>query len=247
VRADYRNALRTSEQARHYDQVLYRPGTYDEWLWGLERAYLTELVDRHFGDGRPSLLDFACGSGRILNLLEARCREPTGVDVSPGMLELARYKLRTSRLILGDVTTGRTPLAGPYDLITAFRFFLNAQQELRVDALGALHRLLADDGLLVLNIHGNASSLRFLSVLARRWRPRPGEAVPHQLSFWAMRRLLAEQGFEMVDVRGYGYLTAGWHRLVGPAVSIRLESLGQVWPVRYLAVNLLLACRKRDR
>lgn len=244
TRVDYRDALRTSEQAHHYDQVVYRPGAYDEWLWRLEKAYLRDVIDHYFDTARPRLLDFACGSGRILSLLEGRCREPTGVDVSPGMLELARSKVPATRLVLGDATVDPTLLSGPYDLITAFRFFLNAQEELRADALRALHRLLADDGLLVLNIHGNSLSLRFLSVLTRRLWRRPGEASPNQLSFWAMRRLLAQHGFEVVEARGYGFLTSGWHRLLTPAISLGLEPLGRVWPLRYLAVNLLLTCRK---
>lgn len=246
VRADYRDALRTSEQARHYDQVVYRPGAYDEWLWCQEQTYLSDVIDRHFGSACPRLLDFACGSGRILSLLEGRCREPTGVDVSLGMLELARSKLRTSRLVLGDVTADPTLLTGSYDLITAFRFFLNAQEELRADALRALQRLLADDGLLVLNIHGNSLSLRFLSVFTRRLRRRPGTSL-NQLSFWAMRRLLAQQGFQVVEVRGYGFLTSGWHGLLTPAVSLALEPLGRLRPTKYLAVNLLVVCRRREQ
>jgi 2-polyprenyl-3-methyl-5-hydroxy-6-metoxy-1,4-benzoquinol methylase len=35
-------------------------------------------------------LDFGCGVGRLLIPLAARCREVTGVDVSPAMLEEAR-------------------------------------------------------------------------------------------------------------------------------------------------------------
>jgi len=244
ARIEYRAALRTSEQACHYDRVLYRPGSYDDWLWRLERRYLGGAVDRQFGAIRPRYLDFACGSGRILAALEGRCHEPTGIDVSSAMLDLARGKVEASRLVHGDLTTNASLLTGPYELITAFRFFLNAEGELRAQVLRALHGLLAEDGVLILNIHGNMPSLRSLSVLVRRFR-HSRERPPRQLSFPAMRRLLADHGFEVVDSRGYGFLTSGWHRLLTPAASLALEPLGRLWPVKHLAVQLLVTCRKR--
>jgi SAM-dependent methyltransferase len=241
---EYRDALRTSEQAHHYDRVLYRPGSYDAWLWRLERRYLSVVFDRHFGAKHPRYLDFACGSGRILAALEGRCHEPTGIDVSSAMLDLARGKVEASRLVHGDLASDASLLTGSYELITAFRFFLNAEGELRAQALRALHRLLAEDGVLILNIHGNTPSIRSLSVLVRRFR-HPRETPPRQLSFPAMRRLLADHGFEVVDSRGYGFLTSGCHRLLTPAASLALEPLGRLWPVKYLAVQLLVTCRKR--
>jgi SAM-dependent methyltransferase len=244
---DYRDALLTSEQARHYDAVLYRPGSYDDWLGRLEHSYLCAVLDQNFRARRPRYLDFACGSGRILAALERRCHEPTGIDISPAMLDIARAKLHSSRLVLGDITCDPSLLSGPYDLITAFRFFLNAQDDLRSESLRVLHNLLTDDGVLVVNIHGNTPSLRSLSVLSRRFRQLPSETPLHQLSFWRMRRLVADHGFEVVDSRGYGFLTSGWHRLLTPSASLALEPLGRVWPLKYLAVHLLYTCRKRPQ
>ena len=49
------------------------------------------------------------------------------IDVSPDMLALAGARCPRARLIRGDVTTTPGLAPGPFDLITAFRFFLNAE------------------------------------------------------------------------------------------------------------------------
>jgi SAM-dependent methyltransferase len=242
---DYRASLLDPAKAQRYERVRYGGPSHDNWLWGLEQQYLTDVVDRHLV-GRPiRYLDFACGTGRILAFLESRVAESTGVDISANMLELARPKLRRSELIVGDPTTDPFLVPGPYDLITSFRFFLNAQDELRSAALRVLHGALADDGLLVLNIHGNRWSLRLPSVLFHRYVLRETKPIRvNQLSYWKMRRLLRRHGFEVVELRGYGFLPRRLQRLLGRRTGMALERLGTRSPTRYLAVSLLLVCRK---
>jgi SAM-dependent methyltransferase len=239
----------TLRQARHYDGVVYGPKSCDSWVWRLERAYLVQLLDRRLPAIRPRYLDFACGSGRVIAALEGgRMAESTGIDVSSSMLQLARDKLRWSRLVNGDATEDPSLLPGSYDLITAFRFFLNAEERLRARALTLLHGALEDDGLLVLNVHGNATSLRAVNLLVRRFRgSRTDGPKPRQLSFLAMRRLLHRHGFEVIEVHGFGVLTERWHRLLGPSVHARLQRLLALGPARYLAVDLVLVCMKRER
>jgi SAM-dependent methyltransferase len=239
----------TPRQARYYDDTLYGPQSFDSWVWRLQRVYLLEVLDRYFGTTRPRYLDFACGSGRVIAALEGgRTSEATGIDVSRSMLELAQAKLHWSRTVHGDATVDPSLLDGPYDLITAFRFFLNAGEALRARALTVLHRALADDGLLVLNVHGNATSLRGLSLLVRPFRRRlPAGPAPRQLSFPAMRRLLRRHGFEVIETRGFGVLTSRLHRLAGQGLHARLQRLLTLGPARYLAVDLVLVCGKRGR
>ena len=51
------------------------------------------------------------------------------------MLALARERCPHAKVILGDVTTTPGLAPGPFDLITAFRFFLNAEPTLRNEVL----------------------------------------------------------------------------------------------------------------
>lgn len=128
-------------------------------LWALEQDLLDRIL-RRFLAGRPiEHLDFACGTGRILALLEDRTRSSTGIDVSPSMLATARGNVRRAALIEGDLTK-RDLLPGRcFDLITAFRFFPNAEPELRREAIAALAARLSAGGILVFNNHRNLSSL----------------------------------------------------------------------------------------
>src|SRR5947209_6520021 len=57
-----------------------------------EARLVTALARRLFPAGIPRYLDFACGTGRITRLLEAMAERSYGIDVSPGMLELARRR-----------------------------------------------------------------------------------------------------------------------------------------------------------
>lgn len=244
VRGDYRTFLQHEERAKRYESK-YSGDSYDNWVWNLEQGYLVELIDRHLGDRPGRYLDFACGTGRVISFLEPRVHTSTGVDVSASMLELAAPKLAGSTLICGDPTANPTLIPGPYDLITAFRFFLNAQDDLREAALRVLHGALADEGLLVFNIHGNRWSLRLPGVLVRRYLLR--QTNPNRLnslSYPKMRRLLARHGLRVVEVRGCSFLPRQLRRLLGVRLARKLEALGTRSPTRYLAVNLLVACRK---
>ncbi|MFL5295591.1 MAG: class I SAM-dependent methyltransferase [Phenylobacterium sp.] len=61
-------------------------------------------------------LDFGCGVGRLAEAMKTYCAEVTGVDVSPGMLALARARNR------GVNYVDRIP-DGPFDWINSFIVF----------------------------------------------------------------------------------------------------------------------------
>jgi len=242
-RSDYRVGWRGHEAARAYEEDLHREESETGWLYEIERRLLTEVVDRWLGGREIRYLDFACGTGRIIAFLEQRVDSATGIDASPEMLELARPRLTNAKLICGDVTVDPAVLPGRYDLITAFRFFLNAGETLRSEVLKVLHRVLADDGILVFNVHSNAWSLRALSVLFRRHVLR--QRWWNQRSYRQVRRELRAHGFRVVELHGYNFLTGKGSRLVPAAAIPRIErSLARVRPLRYLGVNLLFVCRK---
>lgn len=242
-RTDYRVGWRSHEAALAYEEDLHREESETGWLNEIERQVLTEVVDRQLGGREIRYLDFACGTGRIIAFLEERVGSATGIDASPQMLELARTRLTKAEVICGDVTVDPAVLPGRYDLITAFRFFLNAGETLRSEVLKVLHQVLADDGILVFNLHSNAWSLRALSVLFRKHVLR--QAWWNQRSFRQVRRELRAHGFRVVELHGYNFLTGKVSRLLPAAAIPRIErSLARVRPLRYLGVHLLFVCRK---
>ena len=228
--------------AHSYELDLAREGWYGGWLEQRERELLFDIVDRLFRSRSIMHLDFACGTGRIAAALQERVAKTTGVDISAEMLSVARNRLPGAELVCGDLVADPSIVHGPYDLITAFRFFLNAGEPLRKDILGVLRGALADDGILLLNVHSNAWSLRALSVLIRRvflhqdwW---------NQLSYRAVRDELRDHGFEVAELHGYNYLTSKGYRLFPAAWVLWFErAVSRVQPLRYFAVDLLFVCR----
>ena len=63
-------------------------------MWKYEQALIDDLLSSHLANRDVSLLDFACGSGRITQFLETRVSRCTGIDVSKSMLDRARAKLK---------------------------------------------------------------------------------------------------------------------------------------------------------
>src|SRR5574338_799858 len=163
-------------------------------IWSIEQELITKIGERFFGARPIDHLDFACGTGRILALLHERTRSSTGVDVSASMLVIARQNAPRAELIEGDLT--RTDVLGArrFDLITAFRFFPNAEPELRRDAIAALVARLADGGILVFNNHHNLSGLVYRLVrLAHR-----GRSGHHGMWDREVQALVAGAGLEVL-------------------------------------------------
>jgi SAM-dependent methyltransferase len=92
--------------ARHYDAVTGDSAT--------EAAFIHDLIARRHRQA-TTVLDLACGTGSITTLL-ASAYQVSGLDISPGMLAVAREKLlgRTP-LYLADMTSFR--LDASFDVI----------------------------------------------------------------------------------------------------------------------------------
>jgi hypothetical protein len=137
------------------------------------------------------------------------------------------------------VITDPDVVCPPFDLITAFRFFLNADVSLRHEALDALHRLLSEHGVLVLNVHGNTYSMRFPAAAFRRHLLRQRHV--NQLSYPRVRRLLGQHGFRVQEVRGFGLMIARVYKLLGPRRTAGMERLVQRFPrLGYICVDVVI-------
>jgi SAM-dependent methyltransferase len=132
-------------------------------MWELEKGLLRQLlVDL----GPGSILDFACGTGRISSHVEkcAPAARIVGIDISESMLRLARENAtRTDYRKMSTDEALRSFGPGSFDLILAFRFFANAEASLRRSIAGDLVRLLSSGGSLILNNHRNFWSTSYLA------------------------------------------------------------------------------------
>lgn len=83
------------------------------------------FVKHHIDDGfRPRrVMDFGCGVGRLLLPLARVSEEAVGVDIAPGMLEIAKQNLdsagiKNASCILGDDSLSQ--IAGSFNFINSF-------------------------------------------------------------------------------------------------------------------------------
>jgi len=112
-------------------------------------------------------LDFASGTGRILGLVRSAAQHSYALDVSPSMLRVSRAGHDDVIFVCKDFRRGVDELSAvQFDVITAFRFFANAEPELRSAALSFLAEKLSPTGVIVLNNHRNFWSVPYLTLRA---------------------------------------------------------------------------------
>jgi SAM-dependent methyltransferase len=198
-RDSYRSSHAEPEAGRIYDRT-HEVGYYAA-LWSkIEKPLLQSLL-LELGGRQRKCLDFACGTGRITSVAADYFGDVVGVDVSATMLARARGA-HNVRLRQTDIT--RDSLGETFDVITAFRFFLNAEQQLRKEALEAMREHLNPAGRLICNIQMNATSpIGMASYIANRlpWSP-----IRNTMSADELSTLLKSAGLTVEHITGYGYL-----------------------------------------
>jgi SAM-dependent methyltransferase len=209
VTSSYRDSHLGAGKASAYDADLRDVRAAKGLDWLVEQRLLTGLLgpDRDQAEQPAGLqvgraADFACGTGRVLEFLVRRYGDPVGIDVSADMLALARRRCPGAAFVLGDVTADAGLAPGPFDLITAFRFFLNAEPALQAATLEWMRAALAPGGLVVANFHLNPRSIRG-AYLRLRLR---GASRPPMTSAGAAAELFAAHGFAVRAILGYSFL-----------------------------------------
>lgn len=112
------------------------------------------LVSHCPGQGVDTVLDIGCGTGTFTQHVRDRYTNAliTAVDLCPKMIEVARAKLGSDRMVyvVGDAEV--LPLSGPYDLIVS-----NACMQWFSDLAGALKvyaQAMTDQGVLAFSVFG---------------------------------------------------------------------------------------------
>jgi ubiquinone/menaquinone biosynthesis C-methylase UbiE len=217
---DYRTSHLAPQRGRNYD-ARYDSGATSFYWEHFERPYLEQMFARLSGDRQPRYLDFACGTGRIIAVAAKYFAEAVGIDVSQSMLAKARTKVPNARFFLSDVVQAPIDI-GRFDVITLFRFLLNADAPLRNGVLKWIRGAIHHQGTLIVNNHCNSTSVRGAIHLVRNGiqlgKPRK------VLSDRAVRTLLSAHGFRVVEQVGFKMMPSFENRTVLPgAVLNRVE------------------------
>jgi SAM-dependent methyltransferase len=239
---DYRSSHTHELKGRQYDSH-YRDDHWARFLWQREKAILNTICqEREFRLGH--YLDFACGTGRVAEYCEPMAETSTGVDVSDSMLRVASEKLKRTQLIRVDLTRDTAFDDGQFDVITAFRFFANAQDDLRRDVMRELGRMVSGQGVVVFNNHHHQAAPY---IRLQRFRCRVGRRTEYRvMSIEDMRHLAHDAGLHIEAV-----YPAGLVHLPGIALSqasqSRLEEAAlrwkRLWP---LAEDVIAVASRRQ-
>ncbi|MCP5368344.1 MAG: class I SAM-dependent methyltransferase [Hyphomicrobiales bacterium] len=225
-----------------YDQRL-STNAFDDYMTRAETALLDRIIPGMFDGPVGSYLDFACGTGRITQVVSHHCLRSTGVDISESMLEAARSKCPNVQFLHRDLTRDGAGM-GTFDLATSFRFFGNAEDALREDAMAALGRLVRTGGFLIVNGHRNPRSVaNALHVLT-------GGKNVLDLSWPKLRGLLLRHRFRPVRLIGIG----GWiwrHGLIDrigapPAWAPAMDRIMTTAPLARFCPDFLVVAEKMD-
>jgi SAM-dependent methyltransferase len=239
--SDYRQSHQDPAMASAYHRRFYA-NPYRAMMWEFERSFLDEIVADKFGGQPIRHLDFACGTGRILQHLEDVSSSATGVDVSEAMLSIARELVPGAELLTADITQSDLLSGRQFDLITAFRFFPNAQPELREAAIGALAKHLAPSAVLVFNNHKNRHSV--LYALTRIMRMGRQRDMSHQ----DVVRLVSGAGLSITRTFHVGLVPAAEKVRPLPTFLLRQieRALANFRVLRWLSSNTIYVCEKNS-
>jgi len=244
----YSNRFQDPLAVTAYECQEYGKASYSSQVWQWQRPVVEQII-RDFLDDRsaPSrLLDFACGTGRVLSCIESLCNTAEGVDISESMVALARSKCSKATFKVGNVLSQPELLQGPYDIITSFRFLLNVEPALRREILPKLRNSIRSDGMLLINVHGNSRSLRHPAIVWRRWRERskPSGTMLNEMSPDETRALLQASGFKVVREFGFGILPPTLYRTpLRRAAAAMDKLLAGKNVLSDVSIDLLFVCK----
>jgi ubiquinone/menaquinone biosynthesis C-methylase UbiE len=202
AKISYRDSHKRETKVAEYE-ACYQNNAWYRFLWSREQKIILRIVDKYLKGKDIHLLDFACGTGRITEFLENRVKTSTGIDVSGSMLAIAGKKLKRTELIKADITEVNVLKPRKFNLITTFRFFLNAEPELRLAAIKALAELLDEDGFLVFNNHQNSGSpwVKMRNLYHRKYP----QVTYNVMSIEQMAKLVQEAGLEIIEICPTGF------------------------------------------
>lgn len=214
---NYTNSHVGVKRGEIYDKR-YQIGTEEFYWLYFEKPLLQKIFLRHSQSKQKRYLDFAVGTGRILAVVGQYFSHVVGLDVSEDMMLVAKNKVPKAEFIRMDITREKLDI-GKFDVISSFRFLLNAEPELREKALKSLRTAIDDNGVLIVNNHLNGTSL--IGIICRIRNLIKGKEHHIILTDNDVRILMASCGFKVVEYYGFGFIPAWRNRFWLPRGLLR--------------------------
>jgi SAM-dependent methyltransferase len=183
IAASY-DAVAEEYAARLFHELDYKP---------FDRDLLDRVADRV--RGRGVVCDLGCGPGHVARYLADRGVDAMGVDVSPGTVAVARRLNPGLRFEVGNMLELRDVADGAWVGVVALYSIIHIERGRVPDALAEIHRVLADDGVLVVAVHVGKGDIRHDEFM--------GKPVPFTGTFFErdeLSGLIERAGFAIDDV-----------------------------------------------
>ena len=168
-------------------------------IWELEKKLIIKFLKKYIKK-KNHHLDFASGSGRISKLLEKYFKLQNLIYSSKKILNFDKIILPNSKIINKDFRNIKL-LNKKFDLITAFRFFPNAEPDLRKKAMIFISKHLKKNGILIFNNHRNFWSFPYF--MRRVTFRSDGFGMTHS----EVLKLLDRCDLEILETKSIGILT----------------------------------------
>jgi ubiquinone/menaquinone biosynthesis C-methylase UbiE len=156
TRASY-DAVATGYAERFGDELNARP---------LDRAMLAGFAERVLAAGGGPVADVGCGTGRVTAFLDGLGLRAFGIDLSPGMIEVARRSYPGLRFEVGSMLALDLPDASLGGLL-AWYSVIHVPDERVPEAFAEFCRVLAPGGLVLLGFQAGDDSLHLTQALGQ--------------------------------------------------------------------------------
>lgn len=225
-----------------YDEAHARK--FDAVVWDhLIKPQLAVELQRCVAGGATRYLDFACGTGRVLKFGSRYFADATGLDISADMLAVARERVPAARLFRLDVTRESVPAeVGQFDVVTLFRFLLNAEPALRLEVMQWLSQHMPSGAVLIGNNHMETRSISGLVTVAANATINRRR---NHLSRGEIESLFESTGFRVERWYGYRVLpTIMGKPILGSALQLAIEKIAVSMGVGRFGVEHLFVARR---
>lgn len=230
---------------------------FEESIFELEQWVLSQIFADISCAEQKKYMDFACGTGRIIKYISEHVKfaEYFGLDLSVGMLEVAKSSINNTRVKFMARNIIHQPFDKKMDVITSFRLFLNLEKNNREILIKEINKMLADDGILVINNHMNRYSLKGLmaflihKILHKplKSQAKPGEkSIINTSTHAEFKRLLEFGGLEIVKIYRISVIP-GHKRLIPLPKKLFIETekiFSRIPILNRLAKDQIFVCRK---
>lgn len=148
------------ERQASLNNAFWTRGEHVEFYAGLGlRPVERQLLQAYRGDLSAGVLELGCGAGRLTRALCEISPRVHGIDISEAMVAYCRTALPQGTFSVGDLRDLAWARDGSLEAVVApFNVLDVLDDPGRAEVLEEIHRILAEDGLLIMSSHNRAYS-----------------------------------------------------------------------------------------